>query len=196
MEKKTKKKLYALLLATILAVGVSAAAIASNVSSNDASGNDASGNAVASPLPLAEIDALAVGATVTGSNLVVTPINHEMLNHMKDLRANNTNDFNTAFSIPYNAKLVAAFNLNLKPGEVMPAGGLIVPIKINGAKAGDYAIVLHRRPDYFWEVVARGFLTGDLTINATFTTFSPVMVLLITAEDAAAGGILSPGTED
>ncbi|MDR0221597.1 MAG: hypothetical protein LBI54_09370 [Lachnospiraceae bacterium] len=187
-----KKKMYALLLATILVAGVSAAAIASSVS-----GNDVSGNALPTPAPVPpEVEELGRAVTVSGSGLVVTAVSLDMLNHMKDLRANNTDDFNVTYNLPRDARLVAAFNLNLRPGESMPAGGLIVPIRVNGAKAGDYVIVLHRKADYIWEVVARDFLTGDLTVNATFTSFSPVMVLLVTAEEAAAGGITSPGTSD
>jgi hypothetical protein len=122
-----------------------------------------------------------------------TVVSSELLNGIKDLLANDAG-FLAAFNIPSAAKLAAAFNLNLKRGESIPAGGLIVPIKVEGAKTGDYVIVMHRKADGYWEVVGRGTLGADLTINATFTSFSPVMVLKVEAEDVASSGIRAPRT--
>ena len=83
------------------------------------------------------------------------------------------------------AKLAAAFDLKIE----IPAGqtSVSVPIKVNNAKVGDYAVILHRRADGQWEKVGEGFLGADMTVTGTFTSFSPVAVMVVDAADAKAG---------
>lgn len=83
------------------------------------------------------------------------------------------------------AKFAAAFDLKIE----IPAGqtSVSVPIKVNNAKAGDYAVILHRRADGQWEKVGEGFLGADMTVTGTFTNFSPVMVMVVDAAVAKAG---------
>lgn len=83
------------------------------------------------------------------------------------------------------AKLAAAFDLKIE----IPAGqtSVSVPIKVNNAKVGDYAVILHRKADGQWEKVGEGFLGADMTVTGTFTSFSPVAVMVVDAADAKAG---------
>ena len=83
------------------------------------------------------------------------------------------------------AKLAAAFDLKIE----IPAGqtSVSVPIKVNNAKVGDYAVILHRRADGQWEKVGEGFLGADLTVTGTFTSFSPVAVMVVDAALANVG---------
>ena len=89
------------------------------------------------------------------------------------------------------AKFAAAFDLKIE----IPAGqtSVSVPIKVNNAKAGDYAVILHRRADGQWEKVGEGFLGADMTVTGTFTNFSPVMVMVVDAA-AAKAGVKAPKT--
>ena len=90
------------------------------------------------------------------------------------------------------AKLAAAFDLKIE----IPAGqtSVSVPIKVNNAKVGDYAVILHRRADGQWEKVGEGYLGADLTVTGTFTSFSPVAVMVVDAAQASAAGVKAPKT--
>ena len=89
------------------------------------------------------------------------------------------------------AKLAAAFDLKIE----IPAGqtSVSVPIKVNNAKVGDYAVILHRRADGQWEKVGEGFLGADMTVTGTFTNFSPVAIMVVDAA-AAKAGVKAPKT--
>ena len=89
------------------------------------------------------------------------------------------------------AKFAAAFDLKIE----IPAGqtSVSVPIKVNNAKVGDYAVILHRRADGQWEKVGEGFHGADMTVTGTFTNFSPVMVMVVDAA-AAKAGVKAPKT--
>jgi hypothetical protein len=186
-----KRKIYAVLLSLILVVGMTMSAMASGVSGNDKPAPTP--EPTPEPIPQAVVDA-AKGATVSVSGLNAAPVTLDRLNSFKDLLENNTDNFNTTYGIPATAQIAATFELKLKNGESVPEGGLIVPIKVKQAQAGDYIIIMHRKADGIWEVVGRGFLGDDLTLNATFTSFSPVMVLKVAAEDVPSGGIKAPKT--
>jgi hypothetical protein len=168
----------------------------STPSSSGGSGSSSGGGSSepASASVPASVASAASGATVSASGLASAPVSVEQLRSYTDLVANNTNNFNTTYGIPANAKIAALFNLNLKKGQTIPEGGMIVPIKVKGSQAGDYVIVLHRKADGIWEIVGRGFLGDNLTINTTFTSFSPVMVLKVDAADVATSGIRAPKT--
>lgn len=101
----------------------------------------------------------------------------------------------TNLGVNTKAELVSSFDLKYD-GQI-PAGGVKIPVVVETAKAGDYVYVLHRQDGVAgapWEVVGQGYLGADLTINATFTNFSPVAVLVVDAADAAAAGIKAPKT--
>ena len=91
----------------------------------------------------------------------------------------------TNLGVSTNAKLAAAFDLKIE----IPAGqtSVSVPIKVNNAKVGDFAVILHRRDDAQWEKVGEGFLGADMTVTGTFTSFSPVMVMVVDAANANVG---------
>lgn len=85
-------------------------------------------------------------------------------------------------SVPTTAKLISSFDAHYD--GVIPAGGIQVPIQVLEAKTGDYAYVLHRNSvTGTWEKVGEGFLGADLTVVATFTSFSPVAVMIVDAAD-------------
>ncbi|MCL2718123.1 MAG: hypothetical protein FWE14_05010 [Lachnospiraceae bacterium] len=181
------KRFYALLLSVILIVTLSLSAFASTSPKAPAAPEvktDAPYVPSTTPAPVTAVSiAVADVSTVAASSTLA--------DHAKDLLANK-DDFLTTYAIPEAARLAAVFNMNFS-GEI-PGGGLQVPIVVNNAVAGDYVIVMHRKADGIWEVVGRGILGDDLTVVATFTSFSPVMVLVVDAADVAAVGIKAPKT--
>jgi len=178
------KRFYALLLSVILIVTLSLSALAAPSPAKDPAPKKQE-TATWSPGPVTAVDV----ASVAG--MKATGMADSFANHVADL-LDNKDGFVDTYNIPAEAKVAAFFNLTFD-GEI-PAGGLIVPITVNNAEPGDYVIVMHRRADGIWEVVARGFLGEDLTIDATFTSFSPVLVLVVDAAYATAVGIKAPKT--
>ena len=47
-----------------------------------------------------------------------------------------------------------------------------------------------------WEKVGEGFLGADMTVTGTFTSFSPVLVMVVDAAQASAAGVKAPKTGD
>lgn len=93
------------------------------------------------------------------------------------------------------AKLVSSFDL--KYSGTIPEGGVQIPIKVTNAKAGDYAVILHRiesDPNHPWEKVGEGVLGADLTVTGTFKSFSPVAVMVVDASKVSAAGVKAPKT--
>ena len=137
-------------------------------------------------------DNTALARTITTNVEGVTKtVNNEMTAYVTDELMKNQ-QFRTDYSIPADAKVAAVFEIRFD-GEI-PPGGVIIPMTVNNAKAGDYVVVMHRKADGVWEVVGRGLLGADLVINTTFTSFSPVMILVTDAQDVAATGIRAPKT--
>ena len=91
------------------------------------------------------------------------------------------------------AKLVSSFDFSY-PADKIPEGGIVVPFKVSNAKAGDLAIVLHRCANSSWEKVGEAILGADLTVNGTFTSTSPVAIMIVDASKAAAAGVKAPKT--
>jgi hypothetical protein len=194
------KKRYALLLSVIMIVAMSLSTFAD--SPKDRKKESSSTVTVeqpkaAVPAPAAPSAAekaateAASAATVAVADVAAEVLPGGFMDHAADL-LNNKDDFLTTYDIPSNAKVAAAFDLKFD-GEI-PEGGLLIPIVVNNANPGDYVIVMHRRADGIWEVVGRGFLGEDLTIVGTFTSFSPVMVLVSEAAEVVAVGIRAPKT--
>ena len=136
----------------------------------------------AAPSPQADAKAAKANATVAVAGADVKVLTAEVLDAVKDVVTNATHLTNLGVST--NAKLAAAFDLKIE----IPAGqtSVSVPIKVNNAKVGDYAVILHRRADGQWEKVGEGFLGADLTVTGTFTNFSPVLVMVVDAANASA----------
>ena len=179
------KRFYALLLSVIMIVTLSLSALASPSKTvwQPPASDPAPAAAPAAPAPaVVEIEVADLKATVATT---------EMKAYLADDLMNNE-DFLAVYAIPEAAKIAAAFDFKFD-GEI-PAGGVIIPIPVPTAEVGDYVIVMHRKADGIWEVVGRGFLGADKTINATFTSFSPVMVLVVDAADVAVSGIRAPKT--
>ena len=144
----------------------------------------------AAPSPQADAKAAKANATVAVAGADVKVLTAEVLDAVEDVVTNATHLTNLGVST--NAKLAAAFDLKIE----IPAGqtSVSVPIKVNNAKVGDYAVILHRRADGQWEKVGEGFLGADMTVTGTFTSFSPVAVLVVDAADVAAAGVKAPKT--
>ena len=120
---------------------------------------------------------------VAGAEVKVLPV--AVMDAVEDVVENTTHLTNLGVSSA--AKLAAAFDLKIE----IPAGqtSVSVPIKVNNAKVGDYAVILHRMNNEAgtWEKVGEGFLGADMTVTGTFTSFSPVVVMVVDAADAKAG---------
>jgi len=76
----------------------------------------------------------------------------------------------------------------------IPAGGVKIPFKVADAKSGDYAYILHRLESGQWEVVGQGYLGDDLTITGTFTSFSPVAIVIGDAPSGTGSTAKAPKT--
>ena len=117
---------------------------------------------------------------VAGADVKVLPV--AVMDAVEDVVENTTHLKNLGVSSA--AKLAAAFDLKIE----IPAGqtSVSVPIKVNNAKVGDYAVILHRMNNEAgtWEKVGEGFLGADMTVTGTFTSFSPVVVMVVDAAQA------------
>ena len=187
------KKLYALLLATVLAVTLVLPAIAAPSPGDHGGGGGGGGGGstpTSAPAPTVTAPAPVTAVTITVAGTAVTAPTDERVEAFAKMVADENIGFLAMFGIPATAKVAAVFELEFK-GEI-PAGGLIVPVKVNNAKAGDYAVVMHRKANGDWEVVGSAILGADLTVTATFTSFSPVMVLVTDAANVTAEGIKAP----
>lgn len=145
---------------------------------------------LAAPSPQADAKAAKANATVAVAGAQVQVLTAEVLDAVEDVVTNATHLTNLGVSTA--AKLAAAFDLKIE----IPAGqtSVSVPIKVNNAKVGDYAVILHRRADGQWEKVGEGFLGADMTVTGTFTSFSPVAVMVVDAAQASAAGVKAPKT--
>jgi hypothetical protein len=180
------KRLYAMLLSVILIVTLSLSAFAAISPPPKPAPAPAP-----APAPVAATVAPVTAVSIDVADVTTFAASVALADHAMDL-LENKDDFLVTYAIPEAAKLAAVFNMEFS-GEI-PDGGLQIPIVVNNAAAGDYVIVMHRKADGIWEVVGRGILGDDLTVVATFTSFSPVMVLVVDAADVAALGIRSPRT--
>ena len=145
----------------------------------------------AAPSPQATAKAAKNNATVAVVGAEVKELPAANLDeYVKDVAENATTLKNLGVSTV--AKLAAAFDLKIE----IPAGqtSVSVPIKVNNAKVGDYAVILHRMASGQWEKVGEGFLGADMTVTGTFTSFSPVAVMVVDAAQASAAGVKAPKT--
>ena len=125
---------------------------------------------LAAPSPQAEARTAKANATVAVTGASVRVLTAEVLDAVQDVVTNPTHLTNLGVSTA--ARLAAAFDLNIE----IPAGqsSVSVPIKVNNAKAGDYAVILHRRADGQWEKVGEGTLGADLIVTGTFSSFPKI----------------------
>ena len=168
------KKLYALLLAGVLTVSLAVPTFATT-----------------SPAGETVESAKTVSTTVEGTE-VVAP-SRELAAQVVSVTS--TESVLVDLGVPTDAVLVAAVDVAYE-GEV-PAGGVQIPFVIDSAKKGDLVYVLHRQSvaPYQWEVVGSAVLGDDLTVTATFTSFSPVAFMVVDAADVApTTGATSPKT--
>ena len=139
----------------------------------------------AAPSPQADAKAAKANATVAVAGADVKVLTAEVMDAVEDVVTNPTHLANLGVSTA--AKLAAAFDLKIE----IPAGqtSVSVPIKVNNAKVGDYAVILHRMNNAAgtWEKVGEGFLGADLTVTGTFTSFSPVVVMVVDAANVNVG---------
>lgn len=144
----------------------------------------------AAPSPQADAKAAKNNATVAVTGAEVKVLTVEVLTAVNEVVTNATHLTNLGVSTE--AKLAAAFDLKIEIPEGQTS--ISVPIKVNNAKVGDYAVILHRRADGQWEKVGEGYLGADMTVTGTFTSFSPVAVMVVDASQASAAGVKAPKT--
>ena len=115
---------------------------------------------LAAPSPQADAKAAKANATVAVAGADVKVLTAEVLDAVEDVVTNATHLTNLGVSTA--AKLAAAFDLKIE----IPAGqsSVSVPIKVNNAKVGDYAVILHRMADGQWEKVGEGFLCDGVDL--------------------------------
>ncbi|MDR0220231.1 MAG: hypothetical protein LBI54_02365 [Lachnospiraceae bacterium] len=147
--------------------------------------------AIAAPSPTSQTKEAHDAVAISTAGVTTAPVSETALKEYKELVTANTNGFKATYDIPNTAKVAAVLDISFS-GNV--GSGVTIPIKVTTAKSGDYVIVMHRKASGIWDVVGRGFIGADLTIHATFTSFSPVMVLAVDAADAANSGIRAPKT--
>ncbi len=140
---------------------------------------------MAAPSPNATAREARRNASVAVAGAKVTALPADVFAAAQDVVSNATHLTNLGIST--SARMVSAFDLDMD----MPAGqtSVTVPIKVDNVKAGTYVVVIHRMDNEAktWEVVGQGYVGEDLTINCTFTSFSPVVVLAVDATQASAG---------
>ena len=145
----------------------------------------------AAPSPQAEAKASVANATVAVTGAEVKALAQDVFKEVNNVLTTNT-ELLAALNIASDAKVAACFDLKVE----IPAGqtSVSVPIKVNNAKAGDFAVILHQKADGQWEKVGEGFLGADMTVTGTFTSFSPVAVMVVDAAQASAAGVKAPKT--
>lgn len=147
---------------------------------------------MAAPSPQATAKDAKASATVAVAGAEVKALAADVFAAAQEVVANPTHLANLGVSTA--AKMAAAFDLKIE----IPAGqtSVSVPIKVANAKAGDYAVILHRMNNAAgtWEKVGEGYLGADLTVTGTFTSFSPVVVMVVDASEVSAAGVKAPKT--
>lgn len=183
------KKFYALLMAGVVMAAMVFPAVAAP------SPESATLSPEATPIVSAEANTVinsysTVSVNVAGTT--ATALSATMANSVINVTSNETHLAN--LGIPTNAKLVAAVDVSYS-GEI-PAGGVQIPFKVSGAKAGDLVYVVHRQSTepYQWEVVGQAVLGDDLTVVGTFTSFSPVGFLVVDSANVDAAAVKAPKT--
>jgi len=147
---------------------------------------------LAAPSPKADTVAPASAVEISVADTKVAVLEADVKTEVASVVSNPTHLTNLGVSTA--AKLVSSFDLKFE--GAIPAGGVQIPVKVSNAKVGDYAYILHRMSNEAgtWEVVGQGYLGADLTVTGTFTSFSPVAVLVVDAADVAAAGVKAPKT--
>lgn len=127
--------------------------------------------------------------TVSTKDVSVTQITDSAVKSMIDTFVGTASNL-TALGVDAKAKMLTYMDISYS--GTIPTGGIQLPMKITGAKAGDYVYVLHavkstsNASAWTWEVVGKGYLSADLTITATFKSFSPVVIMKVDAANANA----------
>lgn len=164
------KKLYTLLLVVVLTVMAVLPVMATSATTK----KSPQANTVTPTTP-----------TVSAKDVTVTQITDATIKSMIEDFVGNTSNL-AALNVDTKAKMLTYMDINYS-GNI-PTGGVQLPLKITGAKAGDYVFVLHAikssNNTWTWEVVGKGYLPADLTITATFKSFSPVVIMKIDAANA------------
>lgn len=167
------KKFYALLLAGVMTVACAMPTMAA-------------------PSPVAQVVESAATVTVPVSGASVKALDRDLAQEVVKLSDNA--QFLSDLNIPTSVKLAAAFDLSYD--GTITAGGVQIPLNLSSVadiKVGDYVYVAHRRedtPGKLWEKVGEGYVGNDMTVTATFTSFSPVVVFV----GEAPAGVKAPKT--
>ena len=145
----------------------------------------------AAPSPQAEAKASVSNATVAVTGAEVKALAADVFAEVNNVLSNT--EHLAAFGINTSAKVAATMDLKVEIPEGQTS--VLVPVKVNNAKVGDYVYIVHRKSvNGEYEVVGQGVLGADMTINATFTSFSPVIVMVVDAAQVSAAGVKAPKT--
>ena len=136
---------------------------------------------LAAPSPKADTVAPASAVEIAVADADVAVLAADVKTEVASVVSNPTHLTNLGVSTA--AKLVSSFDLKYE--GTIPAGGVQIPVKVSNRMSNEAGT---------WEVVGQGYLGADLTVTGTFTSFSPVAVLVVDAADVAAAGVKAPKT--
>lgn len=147
---------------------------------------------MAAPSPMAESKASKNNVSVPVQGASVTALPKDVYDEVRNVLTNTQHLSN--FGVTGSSVILTAFDLNYQ----IPAGqqSVTLPITVNNANAGDYVVVFHRsdKAGHPYSIVGQGQLGADKRVNATFTDFSPVIVLKVDAPTVTSTAVKAPKT--
>ena len=194
------KKLYAMLMASVMMIAMVVPTIAAPSPSGSVITPSPSGTVISSSSDSTSTATPAASALMNSGSTVAATVAGASATALTETYANSvlavTSNAQVLqdLNVPTTAKLVAAIDVSYS--GTIPAGGVQIPFVVSSAKKGDLVYVLHRQSaaPYQWEVVGQAVLGDDLTVVGTFTSFSPVAFMVVNAADVAATGVKAPKT--
>ncbi|MFI3177166.1 MAG: hypothetical protein R3Y67_06725 [Eubacteriales bacterium] len=178
------RKLYAWLVVTVVAVTMVAVPVMASGSPSTSTTETTTTETTTADSPVITtttstvvVDetapASAVSVSVEGSNVAVLTTE---LKSSVAVATSNTEVLST-LGVSTGAKLASSFDLTYS--GTIPEGGVQIPITVITGNVGDYAYILHYNLAGQWEKVGEGVLGADRTVVGTFTSFSPVAIMLV-----------------
>ncbi len=187
-ESNMKRKFYALFVATVVAVTLVAVPVmasgspSTSITDTTTETTTEDTSAITTTTSTVVVDETApasvVSINVEGSTVAVLSVE---LKSAVAVATSNTEVLST-LGVSVSAKLASSFDLTYS--GVIPEGGVQIPITVTTGNVGDYAYILHQNATGQWEKVGEGVLGADRTVVGTFTSFSPVAIMLVDAVSA------------
>ncbi len=166
------KKLYKLMLAAVMMIAVALPVVAA---------------------PSPEAQKLSTTVTTSTGGVTVAEPSKELSDEA--VRVTSNAQVLKDLNVPATAHLAAVVDVSFS--GTIPAGGLLVEFNVSSfAKKGDLVYILHRRPTspYQWEVVGQTVVGDNLKATGTFTSFSPVVFMVIDSGQVSSAGVRAPRT--